>query len=162
MTLGHTPSQTVGPYYAIGLCRRTDNELVAPDAPGALELTGRLLDGQGEPVADGMIEVWDAVGGRWGRSGTHPEGQYSFVVAKPGAEDGRAPRLDVFVFARGLLRHQLTRVYFPDEPEANAADPVLSVLGERERQTLVARQQGASLLFDITMQGDSATVFFAH
>ena len=162
MTLAHTPSQTVGPYYAIGLCRRTDNELVAPDAPGALELTGRLLDGQGEPVVDGMIEVWDAVGGRWGRSGTHPEGQYSFVVAKPEAEDGRAPRLDVFVFARGLLRHQLTRVYFPDEPEANAADPVLSVLGERERQTLVARQQGASLLFDITMQGDSATVFFAH
>ncbi len=101
-----------------------------------------------------MIEVWDAAGGRWGRSGTAPEGRFSFVVAKPDAAGGQAPRLDVFVFARGLLRHQRTRIYFPDEPEANAADPVLSALDEPERQTLVARQQGAALLFDIRMQGE--------
>jgi Protocatechuate 3,4-dioxygenase beta subunit len=161
MTLGHTPSQTVGPFYAIGLTWPS-NELIAVDSPGAVELTGRLLDGQGEPIGDGMVEVWDAVGERWGRSGTTPAGEFSFVVAKPSAKAGRAPHLDVYVFARGLLRHQLTRIYFPDEPEANAADPVLSALDERERQTLVARQQGAALLFDITMQGDSATVFFAH
>ena len=162
MTLGRTPSQTVGPYYAIGMSRRPDNELVGQDTPGALELAGRLLDGQGEPIGDGVIEMWDAAGGRWGRSGTEAQGRYSFVVAKPDAQDGFAPRLDVYVHARGLLRHQLTRVYFPDETEANDADPVLSSLDERERQTLIARQQGAVLLFDITMQGDSATVFFAH
>ena len=162
MTLGRTPSQTVGPYYAIGMSRRPDNELVGQDTPGALELAGRLLDGQGEPIGDGVIEMWDAAGGRWGRSGTEAQGRYSFVVAKPDAQDGFAPRLDVYVHARGLLRHQLTRVYFPDETEANDADPVLSSLDERERQTLIARQQGAVLLFDITMQGESATVFFAH
>ena len=162
MTLGRTPSQTVGPYYAIGMSRRPDNELVGQDTPGALELAGRLLDGQGEPIGDGVIEMWGAAGGRWGRSGTEAQGRYSFVVAKPDAQAGRAPRLDVYVHARGLLRHQLTRVYFPDETEANDADPVLSSLDERERQTLIARQQGAVLLFDITMQGESATVFFAH
>lgn len=162
MTLGRTPSQTVGPYYAIGLSRRPANELVARDAPGALELTGLLLDGQGEPFPDGVIEIWDAAGGRWGRCGTEAQGRYTFVVAKPEAQDGHAPRLDVYIFGRGLLRHQLTRIYFPDEPEANAADPVLSSLDERERQTLIARQEGAVLSFDITMQGDAATVFFAH
>jgi protocatechuate 3,4-dioxygenase alpha subunit len=159
--VGQTPSQTVGPFYAIGLTWPS-RELVAPGTPGALELTGLLLDGRGEPVVDGLVEVWDAAGERWGRSGTHPEGRYSFVVAKPEATGGEAPHLDVFVFARGLLRHQRTRIYFPDEPEANAADPVLSALDEPERQTLVARQQGASLLFDITMQGESATVFFVQ
>jgi protocatechuate 3,4-dioxygenase, alpha subunit len=161
VTLGQTPSQTVGPFYAIGLTWPS-TELVAPGAPGARELTGLLLDGRGDPIQDGMVEIWDGAGGRWARSGTAPEGRFSFVVAKPDAQDGRAPRLDVFVFARGLLRHQLTRIYFPDEPEANAADPVLSALGAREQQTLVARQQGAVLLFDITMQGESATVFFEH
>jgi protocatechuate 3,4-dioxygenase alpha subunit len=161
VTLGRTPSQTVGPYYAIGLCRRPENELVGRDTPGALELSGQLLDGRGEPIGDGMIEIWDAAGRRWGRSGTDA-GRFSFVVAKPVAQDGCAPQLEVFVFARGLLRHQLTRVYFPDEAEANDADPVLSSLDERERQTLVARPNGAGLLFDITMQGEAATVFFAH
>jgi protocatechuate 3,4-dioxygenase alpha subunit len=162
MTLGTTPSQTVGPFYTIGLCRRRDDELVEPGSSGAVTLTGRLFDGQGAAIVDGMVEAWDSVGRRWGRSGTDGEGRYSFVVAKPPAQAGRAPRLELFVFARGLLRHQLTRVYFPDEPEANDADPVLSALPESERQTLVARQHGDDLLFDITMQGDSATVFFAH
>jgi protocatechuate 3,4-dioxygenase alpha subunit len=162
VTLGQTPSQTVGPFYTIGLCRRHDDELVPPGSPGACTLSGHLIDGRGEAIVDGMVEVWDAVGRRWGRSGTDSEGRYSFVVAKPDGEAGRAPRLEVFVFARGLLRHQLTRIYFPDEPEANEADPVLSALDEGARRTLVARAQGADLLFDITMQGDSATVFFAH
>jgi len=160
MTRGQTPSQTVGPFYAIGLTWPS-NELVARDAPGAVELAGTLFDGRGEPIVDGMVEVWDRVGGRWARSRTAPEGRFSFVVAKPDGEDDCAPRLDVYVFARGLLRHQLTRIYFPGEP-ANDADPVLSALGERERQTLIARRHDAVLLFDITMQGESATVFFAH
>jgi protocatechuate 3,4-dioxygenase alpha subunit len=162
VTLGQTPSQTVGPFYTIGLCRRRDNELVEPGSSGAVELSGRLFDGQGAAIVDGMVEAWDGVGRRWGRSGTDGEGRYSFIVAKPPAREGRAPRLDVFVFARGLLRHQLTRLYFPDEMKANDADPVLSALPERERATLVARQEGDALVFDVTMQGESATVFFAH
>jgi protocatechuate 3,4-dioxygenase alpha subunit len=156
-----TPSQTVGPYYSIGLCRREDNELVEPGSAGAIELRGQLLDGDGVPVNDGMIEVWDAAGQSWGRSGTHPEGAFSFVVAKPEARGGEAPRLDVWVFARGLLRHQLTRIYFPGEP-ANDSDPVLSALPEDERDTLVAVADGDALRFDVHLQGPDETVFFAH
>lgn len=156
-----TPSQTVGPYYSIGLCRREDNHLVEPGSAGALELHGRLLDGDGVPVNDGMIEVWDATGRSWGRSGTHPDGAFSFVVAKPEANGDEAPRLDVWIFARGLLRHQLTRIYFPGEP-ANASDPVLSALPEDERETLVAVAEGDVLRFDVHLQGPDETVFFAH
>jgi protocatechuate 3,4-dioxygenase alpha subunit len=157
MTSGRTPSQTVGPYYEIGLCRRRENEL----APGGRQLEGRLLDGVGEPITDGMIEVWDASTRRWGRSGTDGQGRFRFSVEKPAPVTG-APHLDVFVFARGLLRHQLTRVYFPDEDEANAADPVLGGLDDADRMTLVARKEDGRLRFDIRMQGDGATVFFAH
>jgi protocatechuate 3,4-dioxygenase alpha subunit len=157
-----TPSQTVGPYYAIGLSRLPQNELADPGDPASLRLVGQLLDGQGDPISDGMIEAWDPGGRRWGRSGTDAEGRFSFVVAKPAALLGEAPRLDVMVFARGLLRHQLTRVYFPDEAEANAADPVLAALEEDERSTLLAERENGSLRFDIRMQGDRATVFFAH
>jgi protocatechuate 3,4-dioxygenase alpha subunit len=162
VSLPRTPSQTVGPYYSIGLCRRAENELVGRDEPGAIRLVGSLFDGAGEPIVDGMIEIWDAATRRWGRSGTDPDGDFSFVVAKPPAADGNAPRLDVFVFARGLLLHQLTRVYFPDETAANAADPVLAALGAAEQQTLVAVAEGQTLRFDIRMQGDRETVFFAH
>jgi protocatechuate 3,4-dioxygenase alpha subunit len=109
-----------------------------------------------------MIEIWEPAGRRWGRCGTDADGRFSFVVTKPGAPPGQAPRFDVFVFARGLLRHQLTRIYFPDESDANAADPVLSGLDEEARSTLVAEQQEGALRFDIRMQGDRATVFFSH
>lgn len=156
MTL-RTPSQTVGPYYAIGLCRRHDNEL----APGGIPLTGRLLDGEGAPVTDGMIEVWDPVDRRWGRSGTHPEGTFAFVVATPRPRHGHAPHLLVYVFARGLLKHQLTRIYFPDEDEANAADPVLSSLDESDRARLVAEREDGGLRFDIHLQGGLETIFFS-
>ncbi|HVM55929.1 MAG TPA: hypothetical protein VMT74_00610 [Gaiellaceae bacterium] len=162
MSLPRTPSQTVGPYYAIGLSRKPQNELVARNAPGATMLIGQLIDGQGAPISDGMIEAWDAGGKRWGRSGTDADGRFSFVVAKPDAQPGQAPRLDVLVFARGLLRHELTRVYFPDEADANAADPVLSALDEPDRATLVAEQEDGALRWDIRTQGDRATVFFTH
>jgi protocatechuate 3,4-dioxygenase alpha subunit len=162
MSLPKTASQTVGPYYTIGLCRRTENELADRNDAGAVRLIGQLYDGQGAPINDGLIEVWDAAGGRWGRSGTDSDGRFSFVVTKPNAIAGQAPRLDVYVFARGLLRHQLTRVYFPDEAEANAADPVLSSLEEADRTTLVAEQEDGALRWDIRMQGDRATVFFEH
>jgi protocatechuate 3,4-dioxygenase alpha subunit len=155
-----TPSQTVGPYYAIGLCRRPDDELVPPGSPGAVRLVGMLVDGDGSPIWDGVLEVWD--GERWGRCGTDADGRFSFSVAKPPARAaGEAPRLDVYVFARGLLRHQLTRVYFPDELEANAADPVLAALPENDRRTLVAQAEDGALRFDVRMQGERATVFFA-
>jgi protocatechuate 3,4-dioxygenase alpha subunit len=160
VTLRATPSQTVGPYYAIGLCRRPDDELVPPGTAGAVRLIGQLLDGQGAPIWDGVVEVWD--GTHWGRSGTDADGRFSFTVAKPEPRaPGEAPRLDVHVFARGLLRHQLTRVYFPDEAEANAADPVLAALPEDDRRTLVAEAEDGALRFDVRMQGERATVFFA-
>lgn len=162
MTLPRTPSQTVGPYYAIGLSRRTENELAERSAAGAVQLIGQLLDGAGAPIGDGLIELWDSAGGRWGRSGTDGDGRFSFVVTKPDAGPGGAPRFDAFVFARGLLRHQLTRIYFPDEAEANDRDPVLSSLAGPDRETLVAVQENGALRFDIRMQGDRATVFFAH
>ncbi len=155
MALPKTPSQTVGPYYSIGLCRRRDNELV----PDGIRLHGRLLDGEGDPI-DGMVEVWDAAAKRWGRSGTDADGGFEFTIAKPRPSGGDAPRLDVHVFARGLLEHQLTRIYFPDEAAANAADEVLASLPDQERATLIAVPEADALRFDIRMQGDRQTVFF--
>jgi protocatechuate 3,4-dioxygenase alpha subunit len=154
--LPRTPSQTVGPFYAIGLCRRPENEL----ARDGVVLAGRLLDGREAPIDDGVIELSDGV--RWGRSSTDGDGRFSFVVTKPGARTGEAPHFEVFVFARGLLRHQLTRIYFPDETDANAADPVLAALDELDRETLVATTDDGGFRFDIRMQGDHATLFFAH
>ncbi len=162
MSLPRTPSQTVGPYYSIGLSRREENVLAASDGPGVLHLAGTLLDGAGQPIEDGMIEVWSATAGAWGRCGTDAGGTFRFVLEKPPAGAGEAPRYDVFVFARGLLRHQLTRVYFPDEAEANAGDAVLAALGPDERSTLVAEVDDGGLRFDIRLQGDRQTVFFAH
>jgi protocatechuate 3,4-dioxygenase alpha subunit len=155
MSVPRTPSQTVGPYYTIGLCRHPENELVDRSDPGAVRLTGQLLDGEAMPVSDGLIEIWDADARRWARSGTDADGRFSFLVALPG---GEAPHFDAYVFARGLLRHQLTRIYFPDEPE----DEVLSSLAASERATLIAQKENGTLRFDIRLQGDPQTVFFAH
>jgi protocatechuate 3,4-dioxygenase, alpha subunit len=162
MTFIRTPSQTVGPFYSIGLDRKPENALLDPDSPDALRVAGRLLDGAGDPISDGLIEVWSATAGAWGRCGTAEAGSFWFVLAKPPAGPGEAPHYDLFVFARGLLRHQLTRLYFPDEPAANAVDPVLSGLSEADRSTLVAEQADGGLRFDIRMQGDRQTVFFEH
>jgi protocatechuate 3,4-dioxygenase alpha subunit len=153
-----TPSQTVGPYYLIGLVRRDDSAVAERSDAGSLRLIGALLDGQGTPISDGMIEIWD--GERWARSGTDSEGRFSFTVTKPRPRPGETPRFDVFVFARGLLRHQLTRIYFPDEP--NEADPVFASLSEEGRETLLGVAEDGALRFDIRMQGDRATVFFEH
>jgi protocatechuate 3,4-dioxygenase alpha subunit len=141
-----TPSQTVGPYYVIGLCRRPDDDL----DPDGVELTGTLYDGQEEPIGDGLVEVWDAAGRRFGRSGTDKEGRFRF----------RIPRdrevLDAHVFARGLLRHQRTRIYLRE-----VEDEVLAALSPEERATLLARAEDGGFRFDIRMQGEHATVFFA-
>lgn len=156
-----TPSQTVGPYFGLGLLHPTANELVQ----GGLRLTGRVLDGAGEPVPDAMVEIWQAdeegryrPGFGWGRSGCDEDGRYWFTTTKPGPVDGQAPHLTMMVFARGLLKPVLTRMYFPDEEEANARDPVLA--GVDEAATLVARTVENGLDFDIRLQGDGETVFF--
>jgi len=159
-----TPSQTVGPFFGFALPFEGGPELVAPEAPGAIRLEGQLFDGAGEPVPDGLVEVWH---GEWfGRCRTDAEGAFGFEVAKPGAAGGRAgavagaPHLNVTVFARGLLRHLVTRIYFPDEPEANAGDPVLAEVDPARRATLVAAPDGGKLRFDIRLQGEGETVFF--
>ncbi|HVU79430.1 MAG TPA: hypothetical protein VHC67_17785 [Gaiellaceae bacterium] len=145
MTLVPTPSQTVGPFFAIGLCRRAENELGT-----TLRLYGRLLDGAGEPIVDGVVEVWDASRRKWGRAGTDAQGSFAFTIDPPD------PCLHVLVFARGLLKHQLTRVYAP-----GSTDAVLESLSGEERETLLAVEEDGALRFDIRMQGPGQTVFFA-
>ena len=159
-----TPSQTVGPYFSLGLLDSTANELV----PHGTRITGRVLDGAGGPVPDAIVEIWQAdEEGRyqgdfgWGRSGCDHDGWYSFVTRKPGRVEGQAPHLTVMVFARGLLKPVLTRMYFPDEEAANADDPVLLALEPAERRTLVARTDDGTLRFDIVLQGSGQTTFFA-
>jgi protocatechuate 3,4-dioxygenase alpha subunit len=161
-----TPSQTVGPFFNIGLPGEGRSELVAD---GAVRIEGVLYDGEGEPVPDALLETWqaDASGhyseGSWGfgRCETDDAGRFWFVTVKPGAVDAvQAPHISVHVFARGLLKHLPTRIYFPDEAEANEADPVLSSVDPALRPTLVAREDGGVLRFDIRLQGDGETVFF--
>jgi protocatechuate 3,4-dioxygenase, alpha subunit len=157
-----TPSQTVGPYFSIGLLANRSNEVAAD----GIVVTGRVLDGAGEPVPDAMVEIWQAdEEGRyrrdfgWGRSGCDEDGRFSFVTRKPGSVAGQAPHLTVLTFARGLLKPALTRMYFPDEEQANTSDPVLSAVGDPS--TLIARAGARGLEFDIRLQGENETVFFA-
>ncbi len=131
-----TPSQTVGPYFSLGLCSRPQNELPG----GSVPLTGSVIDGEGRPVDDALVEVWDPAVG-FGRCGTDARGEFSFLV--PAA----ARRLEVMVFARGLLKPVLTRLYVPGETEAE--DP-----------TMVAREEGDGLRFDVHLQGERETAFF--
>ena len=158
-----TPSQTVGPFFSFALTGRPMAELAPPDAPGAIRIGGRVLDGAGDPVSDAVVEIWQAdesgsyAAGRFGRCGTSADGSYRFVTVKPGPVEG-APHVVVMVFARGLLKQVLTRMYFPDE-EANASDPVLAAAGERAG-TLVARAHGDGFAFDVHLQGDEETAFF--
>jgi len=150
---GPTPSQTVGPFFGFAMPFPAGPQAAADGA----RVEGQVLDGAGEPVPDALLEV--AEDGQFARCGTDSEGAFHFVVAKPAARAGEAPHLEVTVFARGLLRQLQTRMYFPDETEANAADPVLRLAGER-RETLIARADGGALRFDVHLQGDDETVFF--
>jgi protocatechuate 3,4-dioxygenase alpha subunit len=157
---GRTPSQTVGPFYAIALCRETQSEIVPG---GSLRIAGHVLDGAGEPVTDAVVELWqaDKGGTRWGRCSTDGTGRFEFRTEKPASVAGEAPSVEVIVLARGLLKHLVTRIYFPDEMAANATDPVLSSLELRDRETLVATEVDGGLSFDIRLQGEKQTVFFA-
>lgn len=160
-----TPSQTVGPFFGVGLPFDNGEQVVPPGSTGAIRVEGQVLDGKGEPVPDALLEIWEPSTG-FGRGRTDAEGAFSFVTTKPGATpapDGRlqAPHLNVTVFARGLLRHLVTRMYFPDETEANATDPVLNLVDPARRGTLIANNCGGVLRFDVRLQGERETVFFA-
>lgn len=189
MISGQTPSQTVGPFFAIGLPWRTGPHAAAPDTPGAITIRGAVYDGVGEPVPDAIVETWQAdPEGRFAdlwdhhgptrtsgfrgfaRCGTDPaaEGepaQYAIVTLKPGRVPGpegtlQAPHLDVMIFARGMLRHLVTRLYFADEAEANGEDPVLQHVPAQRRGTLLAEPVEGGYRFDIRLQGAGETVFF--
>ena len=200
MTLPETPSQTIGPFFAVGLPWPDGPDVVAEGIPGAVRIGGRVLDGAGDPVPDSLVETWQAdpngrfahpddprgpAGGSagspgwspggsgasgfrgFGRCATDAEGRWAILTVKPGplpAPDGgvEAPHLDVSVFARGLLGRLVTRVYFPDEAEANAADPLLaSIPDAAARARLVAVADGDGLRFDIRLQGEQETPFLA-
>lgn len=134
-----TPSQTVGPFFGVGLGR--------VDAEGPLRVEGQVLDGAGAPVADALLELSTA--GQFGRCRTDGEGAFHFTVAE-------APFLEVTVFARGLLRHLNTRMYFPGHEDEIPAD-----VDPGRRQTLIAQREGEVHRFDIRLQGPGETVFFA-
>lgn len=182
-----TPSQTVGPFFAIGLPWPDGPYVVPEGSPGAIVITGRVTDGAGEPVPDALVETWQAAPDGsfahpddpressagapafrgFARCPTGPGGEFRVVTLRPGplpCGDGRteAPHLDVSVFARGLLDRLVTRIYFPDEEPANAADPVLSSIPEPTRRgTLIAAPAGSGeFRFDVRLQGDGETVFF--
>lgn len=186
-----TPSQTIGPFFHDALLAEGGSRLVPADHPAAIRIEGTVVDGAGGAVPDAMIEIWQANSlGRYnhpkddreevpledgftgfGRSGTDAAGRFAFTTVKPGAvpasggaPDGRtqAPHVLVSVFARGLLKRLATRIYFPDEAEANASDQVLSSIEDpRMRETLIAGDEGDSIFhFDIRLQGEDQTAFF--
>jgi protocatechuate 3,4-dioxygenase, alpha subunit len=198
-----TPSQTVGPFFAYGLtpdgrCEWDPNgqyswketvgdNLVTPDATGErIRITGRVTDGDGQPINDALIEIWQAdAQGRYthprdnralpnaafkgfGRSATDKNGEYGFETIKPGPVPGpngkpQAPHIVFCIFSRGMLRQIYTRLYFSDEA-ANAGDPILTLVPADRRGTLVAHKSMRGELpiyrFDIRVQGENETVFF--
>ena len=186
MRLAVTPSQTVGPFFTIGLTWPDGPDVVPAGTPGEIWIRGVVYDGAGEPIPDAMIETWQAdADGRFpstddprgavqadgwrgfGRSGTDEHGRFQIRTVKPGWLPGpgrviEAPHIDVTVLARGLLARLVTRIYFEDEQTANASDPVLSALPpSADSQTLIATPDADGYRFDIHLQGDRETVFFA-
>jgi protocatechuate 3,4-dioxygenase alpha subunit len=192
MAFRQTPSQTVGPFFSFGLAPEqygygfrsiAGATLVDDGTPGSrIHVIGRVFDGEGQPMSDALIEIWQAdTEGRYahpadprssntafkgfGRTGTgpDPESRFIFDTVMPGAVAGQAPHINVIVHARGMLNHLYTRLYFEDQ-EANARDPVLQSVPPERRGTLLARRDGTAspttYRFDIRLQGDGETVFF--
>jgi protocatechuate 3,4-dioxygenase alpha subunit len=179
-----TPSQTIGPFFAHALPWADGPYVVPEGTQGAIWLRGTVTDGAGQPVPDALVETWQAdPDGRFdhpddprgavagfrgfGRCPTDAAGGWAILTRKPGPVPGpdgttQAPHVDLSVFARGLLNRVVTRLYFPDEAEANAADPVLAGIADPDdRATLVAEATGDGYRFDVRLQGDRETVFFA-
>jgi protocatechuate 3,4-dioxygenase alpha subunit len=198
-----TPSQTVGPFFAYGLtpkgrCQWDPNgsyswketisdNLITPDVTGdKIRVEGTIYDGDGVPITDAMIEIWQADGqGRYasprdnralpnakfkgfGRSATDKNGVFAFDTIKPGPVPGpngkmQAPHIIFCIYSRGMLRQVYTRMYFPDEA-ANTSDAILMMVPTERRQTLIARKEAGkgapAYRFDVRMQGDNETVFF--
>jgi protocatechuate 3,4-dioxygenase alpha subunit len=180
-----TPSQTVGPFFSIGLSelRRERIECACADGQRVV-IRGRVLDGDGEPVPDAVLEIWqasEAAGGDagpgtdarrgkipdgFGRIATNERGEFQFSTIKPSArrdEDGlmHAPHLAVVLLMRGLLRHLLTRIYFAGDG-ANSEDAVLQLVPTERRKTLLAepsQDNPRGLSWDIHLQGERETVF---
>lgn len=187
MSLQATTSQTVGPFFSIGLTRMEKVNLAAPGLSGErVTIVGRVLDGDGNPVPDAMLEIWQANShGKY----AHPEdeqkkpmdpgfqgygripvdqgGRFQFTTIKPGKVPGpdgaiQAPHIAVSVFMRGLLRRLITRIYFPEEA-ANAGDFVLRLVEPERQATLIARKnanEAGTLEWDVILQGPGETVFF--
>ena len=151
-----TASQTIGPFFRFGMAWAATGELVDPATPGAIIIEGRVLDGDGAPVPDAMVEIWQAdaegrfppaTGSGWrgfGRALTDGSGAFRFVTVAPGAVDGeQAPHIDVSVFARGLLQRVVTRCYPPGDADALAGDPLLASIADADRRaTLIAVPTG--------------------
>jgi protocatechuate 3,4-dioxygenase alpha subunit len=187
--LGETPSQTVGPFFSIGLSGEGENVLVSNGVKGErMRLVGRVLDGEGRPVGDALVELWQANSlGRYrhpddtreeleleraftgfGRAATAFEtGEFWFETVKPGQVpdpegEMQAPHLNLIVQARGLNNPLFTRVYFPDEGEANQSDLILRMVPKDRRDTLIAVPESGDppvYRFDIRLQGEGETVF---
>lgn len=189
-----TPSHTVGPFFGYALPFPDGGRPAPAGHPETITVHGHVWDGAGAPVPDALVELWQtdprgelprvagsmrrdaSVGGHMGRNGTDftgfarvatdAAGHWSLRTLPPGARAGHAPYISVCVFARGLLHHLYTRVYFPEHTEANAADPLLASLAPERRETLVAAGEhtsaapgGRAYRFDVRMQGEKETVF---
>lgn len=187
MSLYTTGSQTVGPFFRIGLAPLFIHVVAGPEVPGEhVTIRGHVLDGAGAPVPDAVLETWqaDAAGNYvnaedtepaslpqgfmgFGRVPTDDQGQFTLTTIKPGRVPGpgdslQAPHLVVLVFMRGLLRHLVTRMYFPGEP-SNETDPILRLLPPERWPTLIAtpsREEANVLMWNVVMQGENETVFF--
>ncbi len=175
-----TPSQTVGPFFGFALPFADGQAVVPPWHPDAIRIEGRVIDGEGEPVPDAMVEIWQPDGkgvisraastlrrdqrsfSGYGRCCTDGDGGYWFSTIKPGPVGSTAPYAALLVFARGLLKPVATRIYFPEDAAAHAVDPVLSLVDPDRRVTLVASGEGDRLYrFNVHLQGENETVFFA-
>jgi protocatechuate 3,4-dioxygenase alpha subunit len=182
-----TTSQTVGPFFNLGL-EWLNQDNLAPDgvAGERVIIQGRILDGDGVPVPDALVEIWQANShGKYahpedtqnkpldkgfhgyGRVPTSPEGVFPFTTIKPGPVPGpdgkdQAPHLLISIFMRGLLKRLTTRMYFPNESR-NASDSILNLVEPARRSTLIAKNVGGapgSLEWNVILQGPDETVFF--
>jgi protocatechuate 3,4-dioxygenase alpha subunit len=184
-----TPSQTVGPYFSIGLAKMVTYDIAAPSVRGErITIQGRVIDGDGAPIPDAVLETWQANSlGKynhpedwqektiepefrgWGRIPTDAAGAFRFTTIKPGPVPGpggimQAPHIVIAIGMRGLLKHLVTRIYFSGEP-ANNTDPILQLVDAQRRSTLIAREvsgQPDAFEWNVVCQGENETVFFDY
>jgi protocatechuate 3,4-dioxygenase alpha subunit len=154
---GATPSQTIGPFFHVAMASPVPVRLPPADV-NAVPLDGRVLDGAGQVIDDALVEVWDGHDRRFARCHTDKDGSFSFLVRDPTSQ---GDYLAVTVHARGLLGHLVTRCYLGGIGDKADADAALAAVPEDRRNTLVAQRSQDGYRFDIRLQGDDETVFFA-